>query len=145
MGDKNIVLPFRSITKEDISSAIKTLYRKKATSSHNIPTKSFTSVLKFLWIFFLTTSVVASNAKCFLMKRNQQQLYQFKILSKFHGGFRQGFNAQHCLLVMVEKRRNISDEKGFFATILTDLSKAFDGIPHQLLITKLSAYGSDFK
>ena len=70
MGDKNIVLPFRSITKEDISSAIKTLYRKKATSSNNIPTKSFTSLLKFLWIFFLTTSVVASNAKCFLMKRN---------------------------------------------------------------------------
>ena len=61
-------------------------------------------------------------------------------LSKYHCGFRQGFSTQHCLLVMIEKLRKIRDEKGVFAGVLTDLSKAFDFIPHQLLIAKLSAY-----
>ena len=41
---------------------------------------------------------------------------------------------------MIEKLRKIRDEKGVFAGVLTDLSKAFDFIPHQLLIAKLSAY-----
>ena len=33
------------------------------------------------------------------------------------------------------------DEKGMVATVLMDLSKAYDCIPHDLLIAKLSAYG----
>ena len=35
------------------------------------------------------------------------------------------------------------DEKGMVATVLMDLSKAYDCIPHDLLIAKLSAYGID--
>ena len=37
--DKNKVFSFRNVTKEEISSAIKTLNRKKATLSNDIPTK----------------------------------------------------------------------------------------------------------
>ena len=46
---------------------------------------------------------------------------------------------------MIEKLRKIRDGKGVFAAVLTDLLKAFDCIPHQLLIGKLSAYGFDMK
>ena len=67
-------------------------------------------------------------------------IYFANFLSKLQCGFRQGFSAQHCLLEMIEKLRKIRDEKGVFAAVLTDMSKAFNCIPHQLLIPKLSAY-----
>ena len=67
------------------------------------------------------------------------------LLSQFQCGFKQGFSAQNCLLVMVEKIKKIRDNKGVFAAVLTDLSKAFDCIPHGLLIAKLNISGVDKK
>ena len=42
---------------------------------------------------------------------------------------------------MIEKIRKIRGSKGVFAAILTDLSKAFDCISHELLLAKQHAYG----
>ena len=44
---------------------------------------------------------------------------------------------------MVEKMLLARDKKLVFGAILTDLSKAFDCISHDLVIAKLSAYGFD--
>ena len=66
-------------------------------------------------------------------------IYFSDLLSKYQCGFRQGFENQNCLLSMIEKLRKIRDKKGIFAAVLTDLSKAYDCVSHNLLIAKLSA------
>ena len=63
------------------------------------------------------------------------------VFSKYQCGFRKGYSAQHCLLVMIEKWKKIEDRGGVFGALLTDLSKAFDCIPHDLIIAKLEAHG----
>ena len=70
------------------------------------------------------------------------QIYPYfdSVFSKFQCEFRKGFNAQHCLLTMVEKWHKTLDEGGETGAVLTDLSKAFDCIDHNLLIAKLNAY-----
>ena len=44
---------------------------------------------------------------------------------------------------MIEKMKTARDNKEFCAVILTDLSKTFDCICHDILIPKLNAYGFD--
>ena len=46
---------------------------------------------------------------------------------------------------MIEKWKKSVGNKGTFGALLTDLSKAFDSIPRELIIANLSAYGFDFK
>ena len=48
------------------------------------------------------------------------QIYEYvnKILSKWQCGFCQGYSAQHCLLVMVEKWRQCLDNGGVSAVCL---------------------------
>ena len=75
------------------------------------------------------------------------QMYKYfnHILSKWQYGFRKGFSTQHCLLVMTKKWRKCLYKGGISGAILTDLSKAFDCILHDLLIAKLTAYGLDYQ
>ena len=71
----------------------------------------------------------------------QLYIYLQNILSKFQCGFRKGFSTQHCLLLIIEKWKEAVDKDQTFGALLTDLSKAFDCLSHDLLIAKLHFYG----
>ena len=58
-------------------------------------------------------------------------------------GFRKAHSTQHVLFKLLQSWQKELDEKGMVATVLMDLSKAYDCIPHDLLIAKLNAYGID--
>ena len=65
-------------------------------------------------------------------------------LSMYQCGFRKGMSAQNCLLFMIENWRKCLDNKGKACVLLTDLSKAFDCLVHELLVNKLNDYGFDY-
>ena len=73
------------------------------------------------------------------------QMYEYfdQILSKYQYGFRRGYNTKRCLLVMVDKRKEALEKGGLGCALLTDLSRAFDCIKHDLLIAKFAVYGFD--
>ena len=76
---------------------------------------------------------------------NQVFPYFDSVFFKFQCGFRKDLSAQHCLLTMVEEWHKNLDEGGETGTLLIDISKAFDGIDHNLLIAKLNACGFEKK
>ena len=71
-----------------------------------------------------------------------QLLFDF-LLSKYHCGFRRGYNAQHCLITLIEKWKKSVGNGGAFSELVTDLSKAFDCLSYGLLIAKLDAFCFD--
>ena len=71
--------------------------------------------------------------------------YFSNFFPQYQCGFRKGYSAQHCLLAMTEKMKEARDSNKVCAAVLTDLSKAFDCLLHDLLIAKLHAFGFDLK
>ena len=55
------------------------------------------------------------------------------IFSNQHCGFWKGYSTQHCLLVMLEPWKRSVDKGKVFGALLTDLSKTFDCLDHELL------------
>ena len=74
-----------------------------------------------------------------------QQVTSFvtNFLSPYLCGFRKGYNAQHALLRLKNHLNKSLDKREKVGLFMMDLSKAFDCIPHDLLIAKLCSYGFD--
>ena len=65
------------------------------------------------------------------------------ILSNLLSGFREGYSTQHALFRVIETRKQCLDFESVVGALIMDLSKAYDCIPHDLLIAKLEAYKLD--
>ena len=65
-------------------------------------------------------------------------------LSRYQCGFRKDYKTQNFLLYMLEKWKGAVDNEKIFEFLLTDLSKAFDSLSHELLIVKLHSYSFNF-
>ena len=67
-------------------------------------------------------------------------LSRLKSLPKSLRGFRKGHFTQHSFLNLQKIGTKNLDKSGVIGTVLMDLSKAYDCLPHDLLIAKLTAY-----
>ena len=67
------------------------------------------------------------------------------ILSDKVSAYRKGYSSQHVVLKLTEQWRTHLDKNERVGALLMDLSKAFDCLPHELLIAKLAAYGVERK
>ena len=67
------------------------------------------------------------------------------MLSEFRSAYRKQYSCQHILLRMIETWRKCLDENKIVGATIMDLSKAFDCLPHDLLVANLEAYGLDTK
>ena len=62
------------------------------------------------------------------------------ILNPVLSAYRKGYSCQHVILQVTEYWREALDINDYVGTMVMDLSKAFDSMPHGLLLAKLHAY-----
>ena len=87
-------------------------------------------------------SILTCTSKVFEKVMNKQLSEHFyENFAKGLSAYRKNHNTQNVLIRAVDDWKRALDEGKFAAALLMDLSKAFDFIPHGLLLAKMKAYG----
>ena len=88
-------------------------------------------------------SVLSSISKVFEdILCDQTTEYFYSILSRFLCAYRKKYGCQDVLSKYVEDIKQALDNGLHVGSVLMDLSKAFDSLPHKLLLAKVHAYGA---
>ena len=89
---------------------------------------------------FLPVSILTALSKVFEKLMNDQLHAHFdNIFHELLSAFRRGYSCQSLLLKFVEDAKFALENNKYFGAIFMDLSKAFDCLPHSLLVAKLNA------
>ena len=93
---------------------------------------------------YRTVSVLPLLSKVFeRLLYDQLSEYLGKYLNTLSCGFRKAHSTQHAVFKLLQAWQCELDKSVFVGTVLMDLSKAYDCLPHDPLVAKFEAYGID--
>ena len=91
---------------------------------------------------FIPVSILTSISKLYEKVISEQLSQYFEdIFDRYLCAFRKGQGCQTTLLRLLEDWKQALDKNEYVAVVLMELSKAFDYLPYDILLSKLSAYG----
>ena len=87
------------------------------------------------------TPIIAKLFESIMKKYIEAHVERYQILSEYQHGFRKGHSTSSNLISFTNDLANLANDSKSISIIYTDLRKAFDSVPHDLLLKKLKHLG----